>query len=113
MGYLHHARYFEFFELGRTELMRGAGHAYRDMEAAGHFLVVARAQCKFMKPARYDDQLILTTRLQRVTTARIDHAYELTRDGLLLCTATTTLACVDRQGRLACVPEYIRTDTAE
>lgn len=112
MGYLHHARYFEFFELGRTELMRSAGHAYRDMEAAGHLLVVARAQCKFMKPAKYDDQLILTTRLQRVTTARIDHAYELTRDGAVLCTATTTLACVDRQGRLACVPDYLKTNSA-
>ncbi len=45
MGYLHNARYFEFFELGRKELLRLAGHSYHDMEQQGHFLVVARAQC--------------------------------------------------------------------
>ena len=61
MGYLYHARYFEFFELGRTELMRSAGHAYRDMEAAGHFLVVARAQCKFMKFHNAQNLVIETT----------------------------------------------------
>ena len=53
MGYLHHARYLEYFELGRTELLRQSGYAYREMERAGHRFVVARAQCKFMKPARY------------------------------------------------------------
>lgn len=107
MGYLHHARYFEFFELGRTELLRLAGHSYRDMEQQGHFLVVARAQCKFIKPARYDDVLTLTTRIERVTSARIDHTYELKRDATLLCLGQTTLASVDGQGKLACIPDYL------
>ena len=107
MGYLHHARYFEFFELGRTELLRRAGHSYRDMEQRGHFLVVARAQCKFIKPARYDDVLTLTTRIERVTSARIDHSYELKRNGTLLCTGRTTLASVDGEGKLACIPDYL------
>ncbi len=107
MGYLHHARYLEFFELGRTELLRRAGHSYLDMEQRGHFLVVARAQCKFIKPARYDDVLTLTTRIERVTSARIDHSYELKCDGKLLCLGQTTLASVDGDGKLACIPEYL------
>ncbi len=109
MGYLHHARYFEFFELGRTELLRRAGHSYLDMEQRGDFLVVARAQCKFIKPARYDDVLTLTTRIERVTSARIDHSYELKRNGTLLCLGQTTLASVDGEGKLSCIPDYLIT----
>ncbi len=111
MGYLHHARYFEFFELGRTELLRRAGHSYLDMEQRGHFLVVARAQCKFIKPARYDDVLTLTTRIERVTSARIDHSYELKCGGTLLCLGQTTLASVDGEGKLACIPDYLTLRT--
>ena len=107
MGYLHHARYLEFFELGRTELLRRGGHSYRDMEQRGHFLVVARVQCKFIKPARYDDVLTLTTRIERVTAARIDHSYELNRNDTLLCIGHTTLASVDGKGKLACIPDYL------
>jgi len=108
MGYLHHARYFEYFELGRTELLRRSGHAYSDMERAGQFFVVARADCRFKRPARYDDQLTLTTRIERVTAARIDHAYELRCQKALLCTARTTIASVDREGRLTPIPEFLR-----
>ena len=111
MGYLHHARYFEFFELGRTELLRRAGHSYHDMEQRGHFLVVARVQCKFIKPARYDDVLTLTTRIERVTAARIDHRYELNRNDTLLCIGHTTLASVDGKGKLACIPDYLISAT--
>ena len=107
MGYLHHARFFEYFELGRTALLRSSGHSYRDMEQAGHYLVVARAQCKFIKPARYDDVLTLTTFLERVTPSRIDHRYELKREETMLCTGRTTVAAVDMEGRLACIPQYL------
>ncbi len=105
MGYLHHARYFEYFELGRTELLRQSGFSYRDMEATGRHFVVARAECRFKKPARYDDVLTLTTQVLRATRARIDHGYELRNGGALMCTAQTTLACVDGDGQLITIPE--------
>lgn len=108
MGYLHHSRYFQYFEQGRTELLRRQGLAYSDMERQGQrFFVVARAGCKYIRPARYDQVLTLTTRLERVTRARIDHAYEVHHQGLLLCTGQTTLACVDAEGRLAEIPEFL------
>ncbi len=108
MGYLHHARYFEYFEMGRTELLREHGHAYRDLETAGVFFVVARAQCRFRRPARYDDRLTLITRVARMTTARIDHHYQLHRGATLLCSAETTIASVDRTGRLIPIPGALR-----
>jgi len=107
MGYLHHAKYLEYFEMGRTELLRRNGVCYRDCERKGVFFVVARIECRYRAPARYDDLLTLTTRLVRMSRARIDHEYQLKRDGLILCEARSTLACVDRQGRVIPIPESI------
>jgi acyl-CoA thioester hydrolase len=108
MGYLHHARYFEYFEIGRTELMRQNGHAHSELERSGILFVVARLDCRFRKPAHYDDVLTLATTLSRTTPIRIDHTYTMKRDHELLCTATSTLACVDRDGQLGRVPEFLR-----
>lgn len=105
MGYLHHSHYFSYFELGRTELLRAQGRSYREIEAGGLFIVVVKLSCRFHKPARYDDLLRLRTTLTRVTRARIEHRYELYRDGVLLTEAESTLACVDREGRVQPVPE--------
>lgn len=107
MGYLHHAKYFEFFEMGRMELLRHIGISYRDMEERGFFIVVANLECKYLKPARFDDVLDLRVSIERMTRARIDHRYELFRDGQLICQAQTTVACVDRQGRLIPMPEEL------
>ena len=51
MGLLHHANFFVYFEQGRTELLRKRGMTYRDMEDAGHLLVIVDLGCKFKKPA--------------------------------------------------------------
>jgi len=110
MGSLHHSRFWVYFEMGRTELLRQAGVAYADLEKVGVFFVVAKCSARYLAPARYDDVLILTTRVVKMGAARIDHAYELKRkaDGTLLATAETTLACVDRQGNIIPIPDFIR-----
>ncbi len=107
MGYLHHSKYFEYFEMARTELLRQTGVRYRDLEERGYLFVVAKVECRFRRPARYDDLLTLKVAITRLTRARIDHRYELYRDGLLLCEATSVLACVDREGRVIPIPEDI------
>jgi acyl-CoA thioester hydrolase len=109
MGYLHHSRYLQYFELGRVELLRSLGHSYAEMERQGIFFVVVRAEVKYAAPARYDDLLELTTRLVRQTHVRYDHAYELRRDTTLLARGTTTIACVDRTGTLIQIPEWLST----
>ena len=109
MGVLHHSRYWVYFEMGRTELLRKQGVSYRDCEAAGVYFVVARCSAKFLAPARYDEVLTLTTRIVRMGAAKIDHAYELKRksDGQLLATAETTLACVTREGQIIPIPQTV------
>jgi len=107
MGYLHHSRYFEYFELGRTELLRAAGLRYRDLEAKGVLFVVVKVECRFRRPARYDDVLNLHVRITRQSRARIDHAYRLYREGVLLCEGSTILACINPQGQPIPIPEEL------
>ena len=110
MGVLHHSRFFVYFEMGRTELLRRAGFAYAELERQGVFFVVAKAAARYLAPARYDELLVLSTRIVKLGAARIDHAYELKRqvDGALLATGETTIACVDRTGRIIAIPDAIR-----
>lgn len=108
MGYLHHANYFIYFEMGRTELLRHMGGNYRQMEERGIFLVVAKLECKYLAPARYDDVLRLRTTLVRTTLAKVQHKYEIFRDGKLLTTGESTLACVDRQGQVQRIPDDLQ-----
>jgi acyl-CoA thioester hydrolase len=108
MGLLHHANYIVYFEMGRTELLRKRGFTYREMEDAGHLLVIVDVGCKFKRPAYYDDLLTLRTVVERVTHVKIVHRYEILRDGQLLAEGHSTLACVDRDGRPQALPDSLR-----
>lgn len=107
MGLLHHANYLVYFEMGRTELLRERGISYRDVEDAGHLLVIIDIGCKFKRPAFYDDELTLRTSVGRVTHVKIVHHYQLYRGTELLAEGHSTLACVDRQGRPQKLPEIL------
>jgi acyl-CoA thioester hydrolase len=107
MGVLHHSRFFQYFEMGRVELLRASGYSYAELEMAGILFVVVKVECKFKAPARYDEELTLTTRVVRQTHVRIDHEYELRRGQTLLAQASSTIACVDRQGQLQEIPDRL------
>jgi acyl-CoA thioester hydrolase len=107
MGYLHHARYWEYFEHVRTELLRNNGFRYRDIEAAGTLFVVYKASIKYLAPIRYDDLAVVTCRVERITRTRVDHTYEIRCEGLRTTEAFTTLACVGRDGRPILMPDAL------
>jgi acyl-CoA thioester hydrolase len=109
MGLLHHANYFTYFEIGRTELLRASGGNYREMEEQGMFVVVVKAECRYRRPARYDDLLTLRTSVVRVTSARIEHEYEMLRGHEQLAVGRVTLAIVDRHGQVCRVPEWMES----
>jgi acyl-CoA thioester hydrolase len=113
MGVLHHANYFTYFEMGRTELLRANGKSYRDLEDGGLLMVIVKIACNYRRPARYDDVLRLHTRTIRVTAAKIEHEYQMYRGEELLCEGSSTLACVDRDGRVQRVPEWLHLAAEE
>ncbi|MDA9858322.1 acyl-CoA thioesterase [Rubripirellula sp.] len=108
MGFLHHAKYFSYFEIGRTELFRQSGGNYRQMEESGLFVVVVKAECRFSKPARYDDVLTIHTKLAKLSMAKIEHEYIASRSDEILAKGTVTLAVVDRDGRVQPIPDWIQ-----
>jgi len=107
MGVAHHTAYPVWFEMGRTELLRAKGTSYRELEAEGVFLAVFSLDVRYRRPARYDDSLELETRITKTGVAKVCHEYRLLRDGELLTTASTTLACLDADGRPRHLPEII------
>ena len=108
MGLLHHAQYLVYLEQARTEALRSQGLTYRDLEDQGFLLVLTKIEVRYRRPAYYDDLLTIRTYVVRTTAVRIDHQYEVMRDGELLAEATTTLACVDREGRPQALPDSLR-----
>jgi len=111
MGVAHHSHYLAWFELGRTELMRDLGCTYADLEDRdGIFFPVVALDAAFRAPARYDDVLVITTRLVRISGARVRFEYTLTPEGddTVLATGSTEHAAVDRRGRPRRLPSELR-----
>lgn len=107
MGFVHHAVYPVWFEMGRTEMLRVTGRSYREFEEAGVFLAVVRLEARYRRPARYDDLLRLRTSLVLGGPVKVGHAYELFRGEELLVEGATTLACLDRDGRARPLPDHL------
>ena len=108
-GMVHHSVYPIWFEMGRTELLRANNVAYKDLEAAGIYFVVARLNIRYHHPARYDEKLQLETRCSEVTTSKIEHSYRLSRcsDGTVLAGGTSILACVSEDGKIRQIPKFM------
>jgi acyl-CoA thioester hydrolase len=113
MGLLHHANYLVYFEQARTELLRAGGRTYKDLEDEGFFLVVVKLEVKYKLPAHYDDVLTIRTTVTRTSPIRIEHKYEVLRDGALLAEGFSTLACVGRDGKLREMPTWLHQDEAK
>jgi acyl-CoA thioester hydrolase len=59
MGYMYYGNYAEFFEVGRVEMLRSLGLTYAGMEASGIMMPVLELNCKYLKPARYDEEITI------------------------------------------------------
>lgn len=110
MGVAHHTSYLIWFEAGRTEFLRDRGRSYAEIEAGGWLLVVVEARCRYLRPARYDDLLVIRTRLGQAGPATLAFDYEVVRrgDGEVLARGTTVHAAVDRTGRPRRIPDEVR-----
>ncbi len=107
MGVVYHGNYFQYFEMGRTEMLRDCGVRYKDMETAGEFCVVVHVECSYRKPAMYDDLLTLKSRVKKISRVKIEHEHHLYRDNELLAVGLITLAVVDRNGNIQRVPDWM------
>lgn len=129
MGVAHHAAYAPWLEIARTELLRDCGMTYAALEAQGTFLVITKLGVSYRRPVKYDDLVEIRVRVvQSTSRVKLEHEYDVVlaeagdahatagniqhsharHTGDVLATATTTLACVDRDGRVCAMPEWLR-----
>jgi acyl-CoA thioester hydrolase len=111
MGVVYHANYLVWFEVGRVAWCKAKGFHYADMEAKdGCFLMVAEASCRYKAPARFEDDIVVRTRLAKATDRVIRYQYEICqkRTGQLLAAGETAHVITDKNYRPARLPDRYR-----
>lgn len=110
MGQAYYGNYLRWFEIGRNELFRALGLAYKAVERQGIFLPVAEVFCKYAFPAKYDDLLVIETSLDIRVKGAIKFDYRIwSEDGeKLLAHGYTKHACINRLGKVVRPPSFIK-----
>ncbi|WP_206810356.1 acyl-CoA thioesterase [Paradesulfitobacterium ferrireducens] len=106
MGIVYHSNYLIWFEVGRTELFRQLGLPYTLFEEQGLGLAVIEATCLYRKPARYDEELTITTVVEEISSRKVTFSYKIHRDQLLLAEGSTRHLFINKEGRLTDARSY-------
>ena len=107
MGIVHHSVYLTYVEAGRVEYLRRRGADYRELNLRGFHMPVVEAHLEYKRAARFDDELVVETRLGALSRVTVRFDYRVLRGQELLATGHTTLACVDDAHRPRRIPEDI------
>jgi len=100
MRIMYYGSYLRLLEIGRAELFRRLGHPFGHYVARGRYLGVIEVTCRYRRPARYDEELVIRAAVASFGRARVEIAYEVAAaDGALVAEATTVHALVDDDGR--------------
>lgn len=107
-GIVYHANYLRFIERARSDWVRGIGVDQNAMREAGLIYVVRRIEADYLAPARFDEELVVTTSMHSVTPARMTLSQEVSRAGRPLFRAQVTIVCITTGGKPARLPAEIR-----
>ncbi|MEL4454292.1 thioesterase family protein [Lutimonas vermicola] len=109
MGYVYYGNYAQFFEVGRVEWLRALGVSYKSLEESGIMLPVIQLNINYMKPAKYDDLLTITTILTKKPLVKIEFEFEVHNENNdLLTTGFTSLVFMDmKKNKPIKAPQYL------
>ncbi len=103
MGYVYYGNYTQYYEIGRVEALRQLGTSYKEMEDNGIMLPVYTCSIKYIKPALYDDLLVIKTIIRKLPTVKISFDYEIyNQKNELLNTANTLLVFINVKTHKPC-----------
>ena len=110
MGVVHHAVYPVWFEVARSSLSRACGMPYARWEQQGYYLMVTDLSCRYRRPARYDEEVTIWTRVAEVASRRVVFEYRVVGgDGTLLVEGETRHTVVDKAtGRPVVIPAELK-----
>lgn len=99
MGVVYHANYLVWFEVGRSDFIRKLGYSYQLFEERGLLLPVVEINCKYLAPARYDEEIVVITQLAEVSGGKVVFEYQVVRssDRKLLVTGTSKHLWVNKE----------------
>lgn len=106
MGIVYHSNYLVWFEVGRSELFRELNLPYTQFEEQGLGLAVVEANCRYRKPSRYDDELVIVTKIDHMSSRTVTFSYLVYREETLLTEGKTVHVFINKEGRPADVREY-------
>jgi acyl-CoA thioester hydrolase len=105
MGMVYYANYLIWMEVGRTQFCRECGFSYRDLEREEQaFLTVAEANCRYLAPARYDDEILVETELTRVRSRVVEFAYRIRTGATVLAEGRTIHVVIGTDGKARSLP---------
>lgn len=109
-GVVYHANYLVYMEVGRSALARERGLPYGGLEARGVNLLVVRAELAYKASARYDDPLLVRTRVREARGKLVTFEYRIEHEesGRLLVTGETGHVCVDGDFKAMELPSWAR-----
>ena len=109
MGMVYYANYLVWMEVGRTDFCRDCGFSYRELEREEQaYLTVAEASCRYLAPARYDDEVFVETELSRVSSRLIEFSYRIKNGDTLLAEGQTVHIVIGADGKPRSLPERYR-----
>ena len=112
MGVVYYANYLVWMEVGRVELVRALGLQYKDLEESeGLYLSVVEANCRYLYPARYDQEIVVATRIAKVGSRMVEFGYRISsiEPERLLAEGFTRHIWLNREWKPTSLPERYRT----
>lgn len=108
MGVVYYGSYFVWFEVARTEYLRGNGLAYRDLEREGIYMMVARASCEYAAPALYDDLLTVEAAIGFVKNSSFSFIYRILRDDAVIARGESVHVMTNAARKPVRIPDSLR-----
>jgi len=110
MGIVHHSSYIVWFEEGRSHYMRQVGFPYSRVERLGYYFTVVEVHARYVKPARYDEKVIVDTWISELKSRGLTFSYRVRRsaDGMTLAEGYSRHVCITHDGKTTRIPDELR-----
>jgi len=109
MGVAHHSSYIVWFEEGRSHFMRQIGMPYSQVEELGYYFTVSEVHARYLKGARYDEQVVVATWLAELRSRGVTFAYRVLRadNQQVLVEGYSRHICITHEGRVRRIPKEL------
>ena len=107
MGVVYYANYLVWMEVGRTDYCKSIGFNYREMENEDANMAVVEVTCRYIAPARYDDEILIRTSVECLNRRLVTFAYSISNgeSGQLLAEGKTVHITVGKDGKTCSIPQ--------